>query len=284
MLGWIRFKPKSKARSFLFYLVTLLVLIFFGTTVMAGSVTVSGTIRPGDQDISSPYYLWICEFRYWHTEIPSHQYRFTVSSTGTYLFMASNNNWGTAMIGIFEDSYSEENCLRSGQDGEVVDLVAGQSYVMSVWVGGNEDPDTGENFGGRYSVEISGPGDININTNAEETGDFVEPPDMRINWQYGDSNVVIYEHLDGVVVYCYNGNSWLGMLINQELVDNWDTDLPQETPVLEVNDDGCHAAFYILDTGEYQINIWSYEGKLYEIIADNLNFSNPTMRYHDPNE
>jgi hypothetical protein len=54
--------------------------------------------------------------------------------------------------------------------------------------------------------------------------------------------------------------------------------------VLSIDEAGCRSAFYILDNGEYQINIWSYEGKLYEIIADNLHFEDAVMRYFDPNE
>jgi hypothetical protein len=126
---------------------------------------------------------------------------------------------------------------------------------------------------------------VSISSVADSTSsEAVFPPDNRINWQYGDLNAVVYEHEDGVVVYCYDGDASLVMVINQELVDNWDSSLPQDIAVLEVNTDTCRVAFYILDTGEYQINIWDREGKLYEIIADNLNFSNPTMRYHDPNE
>jgi hypothetical protein len=114
--------------------------------------------------------------------------------------------------------------------------------------------------------------------------DIVLPPDDRINWQYGDLNAVVYEHAEGAVVYCFNGNAWLGMHITQELVDSWDTSLPQEIPVLYVDQAGCLTAFYILDSGEYQINIWTFEGKIYEVIADNIYFRDATKRYYDPNE
>jgi hypothetical protein len=113
---------------------------------------------------------------------------------------------------------------------------------------------------------------------------IVLPPDSRINWQYGDLNAVIYKHADGAVVYCHNGNTWLGMHVNQASVDAWDASQPQEIPVLEVDHAGCRTAFYILDSGEYQINVWSAEGKIYEMIANNLHFDNATMRYYDPNE
>jgi hypothetical protein len=124
------------------------------------------------------------------------------------------------------------------------------------------------------SGSCGGSGDENI----------VYPPDDRINWQYGDLYTVVYRHPEGAVVYCFNGNAWLGMHITQAVVDAWDTSLPQAVPVLEVNHDGCRAAFYILDDGLYQINVWSYEGKIYEIIADNIHFDEAIKRYFDPNE
>ena len=94
---------------------------------------------------------------------------------------------------------------------------------------------------------------------------IVEPPDDRINWQYGDLNAVLYRHADGVVAYCYDGNTWLGMHVTQEMIDNADTSQSQDVPILEYNQSGCRIAFYILDSGEYQINIWIPEGKFYEI-------------------
>lgn len=108
----------------------------------------------------------------------------------------------------------------------------------------------------------------------------VVPPDTRINWQYGDLNAVVYAHEsgDGVAVYCYvDGVTGLGMQVNQATVDNAGA-TSQDVPVLEHNENGCHVAFYILDSGEYQINIWTWDGKLYEIIADNINFTDATMR------
>jgi hypothetical protein len=111
---------------------------------------------------------------------------------------------------------------------------------------------------------------------------IVYPPDNRINWQYGDLDVVVYSHPEGTVVYCYRDGAWLGMLINQAVVDNAPTGQAQHIPVLEA--EGCNAAFYILDSGEYQINVWTNEGKLYELISDTLDFTNAIKRYYDPNE
>lgn len=134
-------------------------------------------------------------------------------------------------------------------------------------------------YGSTYSVTLTVP----AGSTSGET--VVYPPDDRVNWQFGDLNAVVYRHEDdGVVVYCHvDGESWVGMHISQEVVDNANP-ASQSDPVLSVNENGCNAAFYILDSGEFQINIWTYEGKLYEIIADNIEFYEETMRYVDPNE
>lgn len=114
---------------------------------------------------------------------------------------------------------------------------------------------------------------------------IVLPPDNRINWQFGDLGAVVYDHSDGAVVYCYtDGDSWLGMHISQAVVDNADNGGDQSVPVMTIDELGCRAAFYMLDNGQYQINIWSEEGKMYEIIADSLDFANAEMRYLDPSE
>lgn len=111
-------------------------------------------------------------------------------------------------------------------------------------------------------------------------------PDERVNWHHGDLSTVVYSQGEGAVVYCYvNGSTWLGLHITPDDVADADPNQPQNIPVLEYDQDGCHAAFYILrDSNEYQINYWTFEGKLYELISDTLDFANPTMRYFDPNE
>ena len=121
-----------------------------------------------------------------------------------------------------------------------------------------------------------------LGTTTEGDPNIVYPPDNRINWQYGDLEVVVYSHEEGTVVYCYQDGAWLGMLINQAVIDNAPTGQAQDVPVLEAT--GCNAAFYILDSGEYQINVWTHEGKIYELISDSLDFTNARKRYYDPNE
>lgn len=121
--------------------------------------------------------------------------------------------------------------------------------------------------------------------NEDDIPTFVTPPDARINWQYGDTNAIMFAHEDGVTVHCVgDSTSWLAAHINQALIESADTSQPQEVPVYRVDENGCRVAFYILDSGEYQVNIWSNEGKIYEIIDDSISFENAIMRYYDPNE
>jgi hypothetical protein len=114
--------------------------------------------------------------------------------------------------------------------------------------------------------------------NASES-DVVMPPDERINWQYGDGSVVLYHGVDdegnpALNLYCYDGeNSWLGFSITGANMN-----------AAPIQADGCNATFYILENGQLQINIINPEGKLYEIICDDLACEAPVMRYFDPNE
>lgn len=109
----------------------------------------------------------------------------------------------------------------------------------------------------------------------------VPPANIGMNWQFGDDWARVYDHADGVAVYCSTGA--LAMHISSDVVANA-PDVPQDVPILEYNENGCHVAFYMLDDGKFQINIWSPEGKLYEMIADNFDFSDHEHHYYDPNE
>lgn len=106
--------------------------------------------------------------------------------------------------------------------------------------------------------------------------DAVEPPDERINWQYGDLNAVLYRGKDeqgnpALNLYCYDGeNAALGFQI---------TSANMEDAPIEAN--GCDVSFYLLENGQLQVNIRDDEGKLYEIICDDLACENPVMRYFD---
>lgn len=104
----------------------------------------------------------------------------------------------------------------------------------------------------------------------------VYPPDSRINWQYGDLYAVLYHALDekgnpAVHVYCAEGGVFnLVMIVSEATIHN------------EMRARACDVFVYIIGE-QIQVNI-HFDGKLYEIVADDLGFIEPTMRYFDPNE
>lgn len=198
-------------------------------------------------------------------------------------------------------SYTPENPL-SAFDGEnssgvwtltVIDKVDMDTGVLNSWgliftappappsdadADGDGIPDTADN------CPLRGDEGNGVDSNGCPIHVWVRPDD-RVNWHHGDLSTVVYSQGNGAAVYCYSkDNTWLAMHITPEIVNNADPDEPQNVPVMEYEQDGCKAAFYILDSGEYQINMWTYEGKRYELISDTLDFSQPTMRYFDPNE
>jgi hypothetical protein len=187
-----------------------------------------------------------------------------------------------------DPSNTSANLAVKIDDYGMVNLTAGVAYYMYI------TPYCSRGFG-NYGFTFEGAGTIGIGAGiigspTATTGveavisDIVYPSDNRINWQYGDLSSVLYATNGGIAVYCYSDTTWLAFFVDQSTVDAWDTTQAQDIPVVEVNENDCRAAFYILDSGEYQINLWSKEGKLYEIIADNLEFQNATKRYTDLNE
>jgi hypothetical protein len=262
-------------KSLVISLIVIFVVALSSFSSSAGSVSFSGTLTTSSSPVTVS---WCSGFSEYMDVVP-----FTVSTTGVYSFTgltATSNFFAQVNFTadnsytphINEDTYgsspvaaSPSNTLTAGTTYYFVGVSACSSFPLS------------------YSVTLSGPGDILVAGASAPTetsvSDVVMPPDNRINWQFGDLSAVIFDHEDGVVVYCYvDGATWLGMHINQELVDNADANQAQEIPVLEYNENGCHVAFYVLDSGEYQINIWTHDNKFYEIIADNLDFANATMR------
>lgn len=114
-----------------------------------------------------------------------------------------------------------------------------------------------------------------IETPEPVVGGVVMPQDyqFRFYWRTSNANgaVVGYATSGGLDVYCYSGGvSTLVMNIT-----------PTST-ALSVDNAGCRMAFYVLDGGVYQLNVWSPDGKLYEIFATNRRFDNARIRHTDP--
>ena len=103
-------------------------------------------------------------------------------------------------------------------------------------------------------------------------------PDDRINWKHGDGYAVFYPRQDDKVdpvlqIYCIDerGKGWLADIITQEMFDKAPAKPAANTKVGETNVCGVPIKFYVLTTGEYQINIGpDYEGKMDVIVFAGL--------------
>lgn len=271
--------PKSAITSII--IVALLCASALSTLADAGPTTISfsGTVT----DLSTPA-VWCSDDDYFNS-VP-----FTVSVTDEYTFTAF-----AADVNVFVQITTEPRPMYPapisfdsyvGTNGPPRIPTAVLTEGVQYYFVASNACDT--NLPKSYSVKLIRTVDLSAPEAPAmpEAPTFVTPSDNRINWQYGDGSTVVYPGPDneGVDVYCYDGVGTLAMRITQEVVDNWDASQPQLIPVMEVNEPPCRAAFYILDNGQYQINIWSPEGKLYEMISDDLNFAGATKRYSDPNE
>lgn len=107
------------------------------------------------------------------------------------------------------------------------------------------------------------------------------PCDNRINWQFGDLYAASYAQFDKVGnpalhIYCVDQNSSegvLGMIITEDNLSPY-PEFPAENTLIEQSN-VCNASFYILTTGEYQLNIGpDQDGKIRVMIANDLHFTN----------
>jgi hypothetical protein len=82
-------------------------------------------------------------------------------------------------------------------------------------------------------------------------------------------------------VYCYvNGQGLLAFAVTEDEIAS----ASGSEPVLLASAADCRADLYWLPSEEIQLNIWTPEDKLYEIICADLQCADPTMRFTDPNE
>lgn len=105
-------------------------------------------------------------------------------------------------------------------------------------------------------------------------------PDHRINWMYGDLYGVAYVEQDAagnpaLHVYCIDadtGNSSLGMVVTEADVEAF-TDPPAANTLIQESA-VCNLSFYVLATGEYQLNIGPdpRDWTTWVLISDGLDF------------
>jgi|GEM_PF-6356247 len=139
-------------------------------------------------------------------------------------------------------------------------------------------------YGNIWQIELT-----TSTTPSEGDDPIVYPPDDRVNWQFGDLSVVAYSvnNDDGneeLHVYCWNGfTAWLAFAITSEELEGIETP-PTNTLFIEEDENGCRVEFWLLSSGTYQLNIYTPDGKLYEIEDDDLDFRDADRRYFDPNE
>jgi hypothetical protein len=128
---------------------------------------------------------------------------------------------------------------------------------------------------GTYTILASSGGSAETDTALN-----VPPPDDRINWRSGDDSAVVYVRNDAegnpiLEIYCIDENSegHLALLITESDVSAIAT--PPESNQLVAESNDCALSFYVLTSGEYQINIGpDSEGKIVALIFESLNAEN----------
>ncbi len=113
------------------------------------------------------------------------------------------------------------------------------------------------------------------------------PPDNRINWKHGDTyGIFVPRHDENgnpvLHLYCISaeGQGTLGDIITQEMFDKAPAEPATNTQIGETNACRVPIKYYVLTTGEYQINIGAdWEGKVDVIIFTGLPPSHVYFRY-----
>ncbi len=128
----------------------------------AGTASITGSITESSIDISASYPWQDCTFNTWGVPLQAGMRTFTVTEAGTYSFTGTSTPSGTTYMNISHDSYSVANCVAAGVDSFSANLEPGQTYVMTIWL----CHQCSTNFLGDYSIDASGPGDINVDSTA----------------------------------------------------------------------------------------------------------------------
>ncbi len=175
--------------------------------------------------------------------------------------------------------------LSPGETGRIAFTIpmTGIAEVNGVLVGAGNDAD----YSLLYECVVATADDSEPKADNALTIDL-EAPDNRLNWRMGDDFAVMYpaQTANGSTrldVYCYlDGRGELAFSVSADEVNRSGTGNAEA--VLLASADGCGAELYLLPGGEIQVNILTPEAKLYEIICEDLQCIDPTMRFTDPNQ
>jgi hypothetical protein len=123
------------------------------------------------------------------------------------------------------------------------------------------------------------------NSTSASLNGITMPPDDRINWQFGDSNVgILYPGHDGAVdLYIYvTGEYIFNFVIPDELAVYEDNPPSTNTLLKQVE----NISVYILTTGQIQFNFGpDAEGKVWALVLHDLSDRDRSQSYYvDPNE
>jgi hypothetical protein len=111
------------------------------------------------------------------------------------------------------------------------------------------------------------------------------PPDDRINWQFGDSNVgILYPGRDGAVdLYIYATQAYIFDFVTPDDLKAYEDNPPSTNTLLKQVE---NISVYILTTGQIQFNFGpDAEGKVWVLVLNDLSDTDTSNSYYiDPNE
>ena len=133
------------------------VVVGVAPSASASTPAFSGTITTSDTDISSDYFVALCNWDDQDSPLQAASHSFRVTDTGSYTFPAASTPSGLVFMAVFADSYSESNCIGSDNNGNLtVSLNAGQDYELWIWLCHQCSTD----FTGSYTIGLTGPGEL----------------------------------------------------------------------------------------------------------------------------
>lgn len=261
----------------------LLLIIMAVPTLAAATVTWSGDLV---NDPDGVFSLTNCSLVAGPVSYNYQAQPFHVDADGIYTLEVTATNfdiWYVLYQGSFDPANPLANCVTFNDDGGGYPkariqraLTANTLYVLvtSRCCGAH----------GTFTNQISGPGNITLGylgAGESPTEPPLAPdrlpvrPDDRLNWMNGDTAAVIYSRSDGannpaVHVYCVgeDGRGTLGLVVTQ--ADLADIPMPPARNTLVASSLQCDVSFYILTTGEVQINIRDTAWKTFVTVMADL--------------